>query len=156
ALEMGNRLGLEIVITEDIEKAIHQADVVITATNSREPVFKGEWLRPGTHVTAIGSFKPEVRELDSETIKRSRVFVDSLEAAGEEAGDLIIPVNEGLVSWDMVSGEIGEVIAGEKPGRQNVDEITVFKSVGLAIQDAVVAIGAYRKAVKQNVGASYF
>lgn len=154
--EMSDRLGIEIVIMEDVEKAIYQADVVITATNSREPVFKGEWLRLGTHVTAIGSFKPEVRELDSETIRRSRVFVDNLEAAREEAGDIIIPVKEGVITWDRVEAELGEVIAGEKPGRQNADEITVFKSVGLAIQDAVVAIGAYLKAVKQDIGTSYF
>lgn len=156
ALEMGTRLGIEVLITEDGESAVSGADVVITATNSREPVFKGEWLRPGTHVTAIGSFKPEVRELDSETIRQSRVFVDSLEAAREEAGDIIIPVKEGVITWDRVEAELGEVIAGEKPGRQNAEEITVFKSVGLAIQDAVVAIGAYLKAVKQNIGARYF
>ncbi|MCX8160184.1 MAG: ornithine cyclodeaminase family protein [Candidatus Saccharicenans sp.] len=153
---MGDRLGIEIFITEDRENAVRQAEVVIAATNSREPVFKGEWLEPGTHVTAIGSFQPEVRELDSETIRKGRVFVDSLEAAREEAGDLIIPVKEGLITWDKVEAELGEVIAGEKPGRKNADEITVFKSVGLAVQDAMVAIGAYRKAVSQNIGASYF
>lgn len=156
ALEMGARLGLEVVITGDKERAVGEAEVVITATNSREPVFKGEWLRAGTHVTAIGSFQPEVRELDSETISRSRVFVDNLEAAREEAGDIIIPVKEGVITWDTVEGEIGEVIAGEKPGRRAAEEITVFKSVGLAVQDAVVAVGAYLKARDGRVGKNYF
>ncbi|RFT15269.1 MAG: Ornithine cyclodeaminase [Candidatus Saccharicenans subterraneus] len=155
ALEMGTRLGIEVLITVDVESAVSRADVVITATNSREPVFKGEWLRPGTHVTAIGSFQPEVRELDSETIRRSRVFVDNLEAAREEAGDIIIPVKEGVITWDKVEAELGEVIAGEKPGRLNVDEVTIFKSVGLAVQDAVVAVGAYLKAVESKVGMNF-
>lgn len=156
AREMSAGLGLEVVITGDKERAVRQAEVVITATNSRQPVFKGEWLRPGTHVTAIGSFQPEVRELDSETIRRSRVFVDNLEAAREEAGDIIIPVKEGIITWNRVEGEIGQVIAGEIPGRQNAEEITVFKSVGLAVQDAVVAIGAYLKTTVKNVGQKYF
>lgn len=156
AREITARFGLEVEIIGDTEKAVRQAGVVITATNSREPVFKGEWLRPGTHVTAIGSFQPEVRELDSETIIRSRVFVDNLSAAQEEAGDIIIPVKEGIVSWNRVEGEIGQVIAGEIQGRKNAEEITVFKSVGLAVQDAVVAIGAYLKASGKNVGKTYF
>ncbi|MGQ9801871.1 MAG: ornithine cyclodeaminase family protein [Candidatus Saccharicenans sp.] len=156
AREMSDRLGIEVVITGDQERAVRQAEVVITATNSREPVFMGEWLRPGTHVTAIGSFKPEVRELDSETIRRSRIFVDNLEAAREEAGDIIIPVKEGIITWDTIEGELGQVIAGEIPGRQTPEEITVFKSVGLAVQDAVVAVGAYLKARDRNVGENYF
>lgn len=155
AQEMGTRLGIEVLITEDAEEAVSRADVVIAATNSREPVFRGEWLRPGTHVTAIGSFQPEVRELDSETIRKSRVFVDNLEAAREEAGDIIIPVKEGVITWDKVEAELGEVIAGEKPGRLNADEITVFKSVGLAIQDAVVAVGAYLKAEENKMGTNF-
>lgn len=156
AREMSSQLQIDVVITEDRESAVRTSDVIITATNSREPVFDGSWLRPGTQVTAIGSFKPGVRELDSETIKISRVFVDNLEAAREEAGDIIIAIKEGVMTWDKVAGEIGEVIAGEKKGRQNPDEITVFKSVGLAIQDAMVAVGAYHKALRENAGARYF
>lgn len=156
AREMSNQLQIEVVITEDRESAVRASEVIITATNSKEPVFDGRWLRPGTHITAIGSFKPEVRELDSETIKISRVFVDNLEAAREEAGDIIIPIQEGRLTWDKVAGEIGEVIAGEKKGRQNPEEITVFKSVGLAIQDAMVAVGSYRKALSESLGARYF
>ncbi|MDI6698917.1 MAG: ornithine cyclodeaminase family protein [Candidatus Saccharicenans sp.] len=143
--EMGEKLGIKVVITADRKSAVEQADVIICATTSRTPVFDGSWLRPGTHITAIGSFKPEVRELDSETIRRAKIYVDSREAAREEAGDLIIPVREGVVDWSKIEAELGEVIAGEKNGRENPDEITVFKSVGLAVQDAVVAIGVLKK-----------
>lgn len=143
--EMGEKLGIKVVITADRKSAVEQADVIICATTSRTPVFDGSWLRPGTHITAIGSFKPEVRELDSETIRRAKVYVDSREAAREEAGDLIIPVRESVVDWRKIEAELGEVIAGEKNGRENPDEITVFKSVGLAVQDAVVAIGVLKK-----------
>jgi len=146
ASEMGEKLGIEVIITADRKSAVEQADVIICATTSRTPVFDGSWLRPGTHITAIGSFKPEVRELDSKTIRRAKVYVDSREAAREEAGDLIIPVREGVVDWNKIEAELGEVIAGEKNGRENPEEITVFKSVGLAVQDAVVATGVLKKA----------
>ncbi|MDY0231756.1 MAG: hypothetical protein RBR88_04660 [Candidatus Saccharicenans sp.] len=152
AQEMAERLGLNIIITEDKKTAIRSSDLIVAATTSRVPLFDGSWLRPGTHITAIGSFKPEVRELDSETIKRSKVFVDNLAAAREEAGDLIIPIQEGIITWEKVAAEIGEVIAGDKKGRENPEEITVFKSVGLAVQDAIVARGVYLKAQKLNSG----
>lgn len=152
AQEMAERLGLNIIITEDKKTAIQSSDLIVAATTSRIPLFDGSWLRPGTHITAIGSFKPEVRELDSETIKRSKVFVDNLAAAREEAGDLIIPIQEGIITWEKVAAEIGEVIAGDKKGRENPEEITVFKSVGLAVQDAIVARGVYLKARKLNSG----
>jgi len=146
AREMAGSLGISIMITGDKKTAVENSDIIITATNSRVPVFDGKWLRPGAHITAIGSFSPEVRELDSETIRRAKIFVDSLTAAREEAGDLIIPASEGIMNWEKAVSEIGEVIAGERKGRENSDEITVFKSVGLAVQDAVVARGAYLKA----------
>jgi ornithine cyclodeaminase/alanine dehydrogenase len=156
AREMTGRLGISIIITGDKKTTVENSDIIITATNSRVPVFDGTWLRPGTHITAIGSFNPEVRELDSETIRRAKIFVDSLPAAREEAGDLIIPVEEGIITWEKVVAEIGEVIAGEKKGRENLKEITVFKSVGLAVQDAIVARGAYLKALSLNSGIRLF
>ncbi|MDI6845998.1 MAG: ornithine cyclodeaminase family protein [Candidatus Saccharicenans sp.] len=145
AREMGEKLKIEVIITADRKSAVEQADVIICATTSRTPLFDGTWLRPGAHITAIGSFKPEVRELDSETVRRAKVYVDSREAAREEAGDLIIPVREGVFAWDKIEAELGEVIAGEKNGRETPEEITLFKSVGLAVQDAVVAVGVLKK-----------
>lgn len=150
--KMSQKLGIDLVLTRDVELAIRESDLIITATNSRTPLFKGEWLKPGAHITAIGSYKPDFRELDTETIKRSKVFVDSLEACREEAGDLIIPVQEGAITWDSIFGEIGQVTSGDLPGRQSEEEITLFKSVGLAFQDAVTASAVYEKAVKMNLG----
>ncbi|MDI6869178.1 MAG: ornithine cyclodeaminase family protein [Coprothermobacterota bacterium] len=150
--KMKEKLGIELILTGDKKSALEQSDIVITATNSRTPLFDGRWVKPGTHITAIGSYKPDFRELDTETIKRSRIFVDSLDAAKEEAGDLIIPVSEGAITWDSVAGEIGAVIAGEIPGRKSEEEITLFKSVGLAVQDAVVAQEIYRRALKAGLG----
>jgi len=150
--KMRTKLGIELILTGDVKTSLEQSDIVITATNSRTPLFEGKWVKPGTHITAIGSYKPDARELDTETIKRSRVFLDSREAAREEAGDIIIPVSEGAITWDHIAGEIGELIAGKIPGRRNDAEITVFKSVGLAIQDAVVAREIFERAVKTGVG----
>lgn len=149
---MSSKLGIEIILTGDVVSAVRESDVIITATNSRTPLFRGEWLKPGTHITAIGSYKPDFRELDTETVKKSKIFVDSLEACMEEAGDLIIPLREGAITWGAISGEIGQVVAGDLPGRQNDQEITLFKSVGLALQDAVVGRAVYQKALEMNLG----
>jgi ornithine cyclodeaminase/alanine dehydrogenase len=149
---MREKLGIELVLTGDKKFALEQSDIVITATNSRTPLFDGNWVKAGIHITAIGSYKPEFRELDTETVKASRVFVDILAAAKEEAGDIIIPISEGAITWDHIAGEIGEVIAGKIPGRRNAEEITVFKSVGLAMQDAVVAAEVYRRALSAGLG----
>lgn len=150
--KMKKKLDIELVLTEDKRSSLRQSDIVITATNSRTPLFEGSWVKPGTHITAIGSYKPDFRELDTETIKVSRIFVDSLDAAKEEAGDLIIPISEGAITWDSVAGEIGAVIAGEILGRKSQEEITLFKSVGLAVQDAVVAQEIYTRALKAGLG----
>ncbi len=120
-------------------EALAEADVVCAATTSRTPVFDGRDLRPGTHVNGIGAFTPEMQEIDAATVRRARVVVDSLEAALAEAGDLIIPLNAGEISRDHVSTELGEVIAGSKPGRTSTEQITFFKSVGVAAQDAMAA-----------------
>jgi ornithine cyclodeaminase/alanine dehydrogenase-like protein (mu-crystallin family) len=125
--------------------AVASADVVITATTSRAPVFEGRWLRAGVHVTAVGSFTPEMRELDDETMRGARVVVDQRAAALAEAGEL-----RGLRDGDVV--ELGEIVAGRVPGRSNDRERTVFKSVGNAIQDLVVAAHAYERARSAGIG----
>ncbi len=113
------------------QQVVEDADIVICATTSATPLFEGDTLRPGTHITAVGTFVPEKREVDTTTIRRaSRIVVDSREACLEEAGDLIIPNAE-------IDAEIGEIVNGDKEGRQSDDEITFFKSVGVAVQDAV-------------------
>ena len=115
------------------QEVVAEADIVLCATTSATPLFDGNDLQPGTHITAVGTFVPEKREVDTTTIRRSdRIVVDSCEACAEEAGDLIIPNAE-------IDAEIGEIINGDKPGRESASEITFFKSVGVAVQDAVAA-----------------
>jgi alanine dehydrogenase len=118
------------------EDAVRGADVVVVAANSRTPVLEGRWLSPGTHVNAIGATRPDWRELDDDLVTRARVFVDSREAAGKESGDVIAARN--------VIGEIGEVVLGKKPGRGSAAEITLFKSVGVAVEDVASAALVYQ------------
>jgi ornithine cyclodeaminase/alanine dehydrogenase-like protein (mu-crystallin family) len=129
----------DIQIVESPAAAVRDADIICTATTSRTPVFNGHDLKPGTHINGIGSFTPDMQEIDSLTVQRARVVVDSREAALAEAGDLLIPLKAGLISLDHIGTELGEIIAGTKPGRVNPDEITFFKSVGVAVQDAMSA-----------------
>ncbi|MCW4036640.1 MAG: ornithine cyclodeaminase family protein [Candidatus Bathyarchaeota archaeon] len=139
AEEMGPKLGVEVVPSKSGEEAVRDADVVVTATTSREPVLRREWLGEKVHVSAIGSFYPDYRELDTETVKEAKVVVDSLEAIMEEAGDILIPIEEGAITEEHIYAELGELVLGRKMGRTDEDRLTVFKSVGLAIQDSSVA-----------------
>jgi len=133
------RIPRDILIAASPRATVAEADVICTATTSRTPVFDGRDLRPGTHVNGIGSFTPEMQEIDAMTVRRARVVVDSRAATLAEAGDLIIPLNAGQIDLDHISTELGEVIAGHKPGRTNAGQITFFKSVGVAVQDAMAA-----------------
>ena len=127
------------------QQAIQNADIVITATTSATPVFDGQDLRPGTHVTGVGSYQPQVREVDEVTVRRARIVVDSREACLAEAGDLIIPQAQ-------IDAELGEIVNGLKPERQSDSEITFFKSVGVAVQDTSTAGCIFRKAEERNLG----
>jgi ornithine cyclodeaminase/alanine dehydrogenase-like protein (mu-crystallin family) len=138
AKEMSARLGFEVEPAASPE-ALREADVVSTATTSETPVFADGDLKPGVHINAIGSYKPHVREVPGETVRRAAVFVDERRSALEEAGDLIIPIREGWIDESHVRAEIGEVVAGLKPGRRSSDEVTLFKSVGNAVLDLAVA-----------------
>jgi alanine dehydrogenase len=120
------------------QEAVRGADVVVVATAARTPVLLGEWLSPGTHVNAVGAVRPDWRELDDEALRRARLYVDSREAATQEAGDVI--------AAPEVFAEIGEVVAGTRPGRQSAEEVTMFKSVGVAVEDVATADLVYRAA----------
>lgn len=150
--EMSERLGIEVVPAPGPRAAVEGAEVIIAASSARTPVFEGEWLSSGTHVNGIGSHTPTTRELDTVTIVRSKLVVDQREAALAEAGDVIIPINEGHVTADHIHAELGEVVAGLKEGRTNGAEITVFKSVGLAIQDVATATRVYQLAKEKGAG----
>jgi ornithine cyclodeaminase/alanine dehydrogenase-like protein (mu-crystallin family) len=125
--------------TASAEEAVRGADVVVTATTSTTPVLSGEWLSPGAHVNAIGAPRPDWRELDDEVLRRARIYVDSREAATAESGDVI--------AAGEVFAELGEVAAGTKPGRRSADEVTLFKSLGLAVEDVATAELVYRRAL---------
>lgn len=152
AAEMAVRFGISVQPTGDVEMAVRAADIVITATSSHEPLFDGDWLRPGTHITAIGSHLPQAREVDSRTVQRATVVTDQTSACLAEAGDLIIPLAAGEIAPSHIRAEIGEIVAGHKPGRTSPEKITFFKSVGLAVQDVAVARLVLEKARAAGVG----
>lgn len=156
AAEMSGRGPIpdEIIIAATPREALAAADVVCAATTTRTPVFDGNDVRPGTHINGIGSFTPEMQEIDALTVRRASVFVDSVEAALAEAGDLIIPLNAGEIDLDHISAELGEVIAGHKPGRTSAEQITFFKSVGVSVQDAMAARIILRNGPALGLGAA--
>ncbi len=142
----------EIILADSPESAVREAHIICTATTSHNPVFPGEALQPGAHINAVGSFTPDMEEVDLDTLHRARVFVDSLEAALEEAGDLLGPIARGEYRQQDIAGEIGEVLSGDLAGRTSPKQITYFKSVGVAVQDAVAAARALSGAERQNLG----
>ena len=133
-------------------EAVREADVLCTATTSRTPVFADDDLKAGVHINAIGAFTPEMQEVPEDTVKRARLVVDSREACWAEAGDLIIPRHKGLISESDVYAELGEIAAGTKRGRESDKEITLFKSVGNAVQDVSVANKVLEEAGRLGLG----
>jgi len=150
---MSRKLKISMEEGTDPEETLHGSDIILCASTSRVPVFNGDWLEAGTHINAVGSYRPDIRELDTTTIRRSKVIVDSQDMALRETGDLVIPLTEKSISLEHISGELGEVILGKK-GRASQQEITLFKSVGLAIQDVSTAQIVYKKALEQEKGTS--
>lgn len=143
----------DLRVAASASEAVRQADVICTATTSTRPVFDGKDLRAGTHVSAIGAYTPEMQEIDETTLKRaSKIVIDHRAGALAEAGDLILALQNGTIQESDIYAEIGEIAAGRKPGRERDEEITFFKSVGNAVQDASVARAIYDAAVKQNLG----
>jgi ornithine cyclodeaminase len=134
------------------EDALLGADIVITATNSTTPVFDGSLVEPGAHVTAIGSFTPDMREVDTALVLRARVVVDQRDAALSEAGDIMGPIRDGAADASVVSAELGDIVLGRAPGRLEHDEITLFKSVGNAVQDVAIAAHVLAVAEERSLG----
>jgi alanine dehydrogenase len=146
------RHNIEIKASTTAEEAIRNADLICTTTSCKEPIVLFDWLAPGAHINAVGACVPTTRELDSNTVARSRLYVDRLESALNEAGDFLIPKKEGLVDENHIQGEIGEVLIGRKKGRGSHDEITIFKSLGIAVEDLASANFLYEQASSKNVG----
>ncbi len=142
----------EITVVENADEAVSLARIVICSTKATEPLFAASSLRPGTHINAIGAFLPHMREVDSATVQTSKVVVDTLEGAEHEAGDLLIPIAEQEWSFAQLHAELGEILIGQKPGRENNAEITLYKSVGVAYLDTAVAKTVYERAKAAGIG----
>lgn len=152
AEEMRARYPFEVEPVESVEAAVRGADLIVTVTNSREPVLKREWLSAGAHLNVVGSSVATSREVDGATMAAASLFVDRRESTINEAGDYLMAAREGLIGPDHIRAELGEVLDGLKPGRTSPEEVTLFKSLGLAVEDLAAAEYVYAKAQKQGAG----
>jgi ornithine cyclodeaminase len=150
--QAGPPIPQQIEVASTAKEAISEADIICTATTSSSPVFSDSDVKPGCHINAIGSFTPQMQELPAETVSRALLVVDSREAAWAEAGDLIIARKRGLITEAIIHAEIGEIIAGGQRGRTSRDQVTLFKSVGNAVQDVSVGARILEEAKKQGLG----
>ncbi|HXE75152.1 MAG TPA: ornithine cyclodeaminase family protein [Candidatus Xenobia bacterium] len=152
AEKMSAQLGVRVEAMASAEEAVRSADIVATITTAKAPVVEGAWLRPGTHVNAAGASYPHRREVDDEVVSRAaRIAVDSREQAQMEAGDLLIPFQDNPQRWERVS-ELSAIVAGTALGRGHPEEITLFKSIGVALEDVAVAARVYQRARAEGVG----
>ncbi len=151
AADMSARLGIPVTATENPRECLRN-DIVIAATSSRTPIFEGSWIEPGTHINGIGAHSADARELDAEAVRRCRIIADHVPACLAEAGEFILAIREGAITESAIDTSLGEVIAGLKPGRRSPEEITFFKSVGLAVQDAATARRVYELALAAGAG----
>jgi ornithine cyclodeaminase len=140
-------------VSSSAQEAVRDADVVVTATSSREPVLQRDWLRPGAHVNAVGASGPQARELDTATVAASALYCDSRESLRHEAGEFALAIAEGLITGEEhIRAELGEVLAGTAAGRRDAGELTLFRSLGLAIEDLAAAETAVAAAAEQGLG----
>jgi ornithine cyclodeaminase len=152
AREQGARHGVEIIATESAQAAVESADIVCTTTSAAEPVVNGAWIAAGCHINAVGSSVRYARELDTEAVVRSRMFVDRIESTINESGDFIIAKKEGAVDDDHIVGEIGDILLGKLDGRKTAEEITLFDSLGLAVEDLAASYYVYHRALEKGSG----
>ena len=147
-----HRHGIEVEVKETAQEAVGGADIICTVTTAKEPVVKGEWVAPGAHINAVGAFTPTTRELDTAAVAQSRFYGDRRESTLSEAGEFLIPKNEGVIDESHIVGEIGEILVGKVQGRTSPGEITLFKSLGIAIEDLAAAHYVLNKAREKNLG----
>jgi alanine dehydrogenase len=150
--ELESEIGVDIEVAASAEETVSDCDLVVTATTAREPILESEWLKPGAHINAVGSHRPDHREIDAATLARCKIVVDSREAIMAECGDVLLAIKDKAITEDSIHAEIGEVLAGTRPGRTSPSEMTLYKSVGIAVQDVAAAQLVYRKALKLQVG----
>ncbi len=152
AAEMARRLSLPVKVAGTPAEAVRQADVICTATTATSPVFDDADVRPGTHINAVGAYTPHMQEIPVETVLRAKVVIDHRESSLAEAGDLIIPLQQERMTEAHIYAELGEISAGVKPGRTSAEEITLFKSVGVAVQDVAAASAVLKAARRLGLG----
>jgi ornithine cyclodeaminase/alanine dehydrogenase-like protein (mu-crystallin family) len=152
AQRMSGALAIEIVVAESSREALKCADIVCTATVSSTPVFKDADIAAGVHINAVGSYEPTVQEIPEKTVLRSLLIVDYRESALQEAGDLLIPIKKGSMLETHIHAELGEIIAGKVMGRTSDKDVTLFKSVGIAVQDLAAATRVFEQAEVQGLG----
>lgn len=155
AREMQPRCSAPIILAATAQDAVEGADLVVLVTASRDAVVRQEWIRAGAHVCAVGACRPNHREMDSALVASARLFVDSRTGALAEAGDIVIPIAEGAFDESHIAGELGEVAAGTVAGRQSDTETTIFKSLGMAVEDVAAAQLAYTKAAERGLGRGF-
>ncbi len=152
AEEMRHEFSFALEPVETVEEALEGADLIVTATTSVEPIVRREWISAGAHLNLVGSSTPKAREVDSATMAAASLFVDRRESTVNEAGDYLFALRDGVIGPEHIRAEIGEVLIGDKPGRRSAEEITLFKSLGLAIEDLYAAEYLHRKAAEGKVG----
>ncbi len=145
-------VGISVAVAESAREATTVADIVCTATRATSPILEGHWLTPGTHVNAVGAHGPDARELDGHAVANARLIVDSSDLVRREAGEVVLAIDEGLLAETPTLDEIGAVIDGRAPGRHDAEEITIYKSLGIGVQDIATASLAMRKATELGVG----
>jgi ornithine cyclodeaminase len=153
--DMQPRCEAPIMPVDSAREAVHQASLVVLATSSPVPVMRSEWIADGAHVCAVGACRPDQREMDGALVARSRLFVDSRSAALAEAGDVMLAIGEGLIDGGHIAGEIGEVVLGRISGRTSPNQVTIFKSLGLAVEDVAAAHLAYQRATERGLGRGF-
>jgi len=145
ANQVSRRYNISAIVNENAQEAVKDADIICTVTSSPQPVVSGDWIKKGAHINAVGSSTPGTRELDTNALVKSKLYTDCYESILNEAGDFLIPKKEGRITDDHIQGELGEVLLGAKKGRENKDEITLFKSLGIASEDIFSCWHIYQK-----------
>lgn len=153
AMKMQEKLNIEVIVAKSAE-TLREADVICTATSSNTPVFNDLHIKNGAHINGVGSYKPDMAEIPPDTIARARLIVDQMQGCLAEAGDIIQPIQQGIITKDHIHGELGDLVAGKISSRETEEEITVFKSVGVAVQDLITADLVLKIAQEHNLGTS--
>jgi ornithine cyclodeaminase len=153
--EMRSHVEAPIAATTSVRDAVDGADLIALVTASREPVLRSEWVRDGAHICAVGACRPDQREMDTALVTRGRIYVDSRAGALAEAGDIVLPIAEGAFDASKIAGELGAVAAGRIKGRTSRDEVTIFKSLGMAVEDVAAAHLAYMRAAERGLGRGF-